>query len=63
MERGLTEIADEVVLLAPAGAFTGSAPALVAPLDRITAVVTDRYPPPAVAAALDRVGVALHVAV
>ena len=63
VERGLTEIADEVVLLAPAGAFTGSAPALVAPLDRITAVVTDRYPPPAVAAALDRVGVALHVAV
>ena len=27
--RGLTEIADEVVLLAPAAAFTGSAPALV----------------------------------
>ena len=63
VERGLTEIADEVVLLAPAGAFTGSAPALVASLDRITAVVTDRYPPPAVAAALDRVGVALHIAV
>ena len=62
VDRGLTEIADEVVLLAPAAAFTGSAPALVTTLDRLTAVVTDGSPPAAVASALDRAGVALHVA-
>lgn len=62
VERGLAEIADEVVLLAPATAFTESAPALVARLDRLTAVVSDGFPPVAVAAALDRAGVALHVA-
>ena len=60
--RGLTEIADEVVLLAPAAAFTGSAPALVTRLDRLTAVVTDVSPPDCVISALDRAGVALHVA-
>jgi DeoR family transcriptional regulator of aga operon len=59
--RGLAAIVDEVVLLAPAGVFTGSAPALVATLDRLTAVVTDRPPPAAVAVALDRAGVALHL--
>jgi DeoR/GlpR family transcriptional regulator of sugar metabolism len=62
VERGLAEIADEVVLLAPATAFTDSAPALVARLDRLTAVVSDGFPPVAVAAALDRAGVALHIA-
>jgi DeoR/GlpR family transcriptional regulator of sugar metabolism len=59
--RGLAEIADEVVLLAPATAFADSAPALVAPLHRLTAVVTDVRPPAAVAKTLDRAGVALHV--
>jgi DeoR/GlpR family transcriptional regulator of sugar metabolism len=59
--RALTEIADEVVLLAPAVSFTGSAPALVAGLGRLTAVVADGPPPPAVATALHRGGVALHV--
>ena len=59
--RGLAEIADEVVLLAPAAAFTDSAPALVGPLERLSAVVTDGPPPAAVAAVLDRAGVALYV--
>lgn len=59
--RGLAEIADEVVLLAPASAFADSAPALVGPLERLTAVVTDVPPPPAVTTALDRAGVALYV--
>ena len=60
--RGLTEIADEVVLLAPATAFTGSAPALVTRLDRLTAVVTDESPPACVVSALAGAGVALHIA-
>jgi DeoR/GlpR family transcriptional regulator of sugar metabolism len=60
--RGLTEIADEVVLLAPAAAFAGSAPALVTRLDRLTAVVTDESPPAPVVAVLEGAGVALHVA-
>jgi DeoR/GlpR family transcriptional regulator of sugar metabolism len=62
VDRGLAGIADEVVLLAPVGVFTDSAPALIATLDRLTAVVTDRTPPAAVEAALDSAGVALHVA-
>jgi DeoR/GlpR family transcriptional regulator of sugar metabolism len=60
--RGLTEIADEVVLLAPAAAFTGSAPALMTRLDRLTAVVTDVSPPDCVVSALAGAGVALHIA-
>ena len=60
--RGLTEIADEVVLLAPATAFTGSAPALVTTLDRLTAVVTDESPPGCVVSALAGAGVALYIA-
>jgi DeoR family transcriptional regulator of aga operon len=59
--RALARIADEVVLLAPARVFTDSAPALIATLDRLTAVVADRPPPAALAAALDRADVALHV--
>jgi DeoR/GlpR family transcriptional regulator of sugar metabolism len=62
VERGLAEIADEVVLLAPATAYTDSAPALVATLNRLTAVVSDGWPPAPVAAALDRAGVTLHIA-
>jgi DeoR/GlpR family transcriptional regulator of sugar metabolism len=60
--RGLADIADEVVLLATGAAFTGSAPVLVAGLDRLTAVVTDEPPPDAVARALERAEVALYVA-
>jgi DeoR/GlpR family transcriptional regulator of sugar metabolism len=61
VERSLMDIADEVVLLAPHTVFTGSAPALVGPLERLTAAITDRPPPREVAAALARAGVALHV--
>jgi DeoR/GlpR family transcriptional regulator of sugar metabolism len=60
--RALADIADEVVLLATGAAFTGSAPALVAGLDRLTVVVTDAPPPIALARALDRAAVALYVA-
>ena len=50
------------MLLATGAAFTGSAPALVAGLYRLTAVVTDGPPPAALARALERVEVALYVA-
>lgn len=60
--RGLMEIADEVVLLAPAAAFIASAPALVTTLDRLSAVVTDESSPACVVSALDDAGVALHIA-
>jgi DeoR/GlpR family transcriptional regulator of sugar metabolism len=61
--RSLADIADRVVLLTTAEAFTGSAPALVARLDRLAAVVSDRPPPASLASALDRAGVTMHVAV
>ena len=60
--RGLADIVDEVVLLATGAAFTGSAPALVAGLDRLDAVVTDGPPPPPLAAAFRCAGVTLYVA-
>jgi DeoR/GlpR family transcriptional regulator of sugar metabolism len=59
---GLADIADEVVLLATRDAFTASAPALVAGLDRLAAAVTDGPPPVSLAAALGRAGVRVHVA-
>jgi DeoR/GlpR family transcriptional regulator of sugar metabolism len=62
LQQRLIEIADEVVLVATHEVFAGSAPACVAPLDRLTAVVTDRHPTPTVSAALDRAGVTVHVA-
>jgi DNA-binding LacI/PurR family transcriptional regulator/DeoR/GlpR family transcriptional regulator of sugar metabolism len=62
VDRALADIADEVVLLAPASAFTQSAPALVTRLDRLTAVVTDGPPPVSVVSVLDGAGVALHIA-
>jgi DeoR/GlpR family transcriptional regulator of sugar metabolism len=60
--RGLAEIADQVVLLATGQSFAGSAPALVAKLDRLTAVVTDGPPPAAFIAALECAGAKLFVA-
>jgi DeoR/GlpR family transcriptional regulator of sugar metabolism len=60
--RGLADIADEVVLLVTREAFSGSAPALVAGLHRLTAAVTDGPPPVALAAALEREGVVVHAA-
>ena len=59
--RSLADVSDEVVLLATRSVLVGSAPALVAGLDRLTAVVTDEPPPVAVAGALECAGVALHV--
>jgi DeoR/GlpR family transcriptional regulator of sugar metabolism len=60
--RGLMDIADEVVLLAVEASFLGSAPAVVAGLDRLTAVVTDAPPPAALGVALERAGVAVYMA-
>jgi DeoR/GlpR family transcriptional regulator of sugar metabolism len=62
LQRRLIEIADHVVLVATHEVFTGSAPACVAPLERLSAVVTDRRPPPDISAALSRAGVLVHVA-
>ena len=61
VQRRLMEIADEVVLVATQQTFESSAPALVGPLDRLTAVVCDRPPPAELASALGRVGVVPHV--
>jgi DeoR/GlpR family transcriptional regulator of sugar metabolism len=61
VQRRLMDIADEVVLVAIEEAFTTSAPALVAPLDRVAAVVCDRRPPAELACALRRAGVVSHV--
>jgi DeoR/GlpR family transcriptional regulator of sugar metabolism len=62
LQQRLIDIADDVVLIATHEVFAGSAPACVAPLERLTAVVTDRRPAPAVSAALSRAGVVVHVA-
>jgi DeoR/GlpR family transcriptional regulator of sugar metabolism len=62
VERLLMDVADQVMLLAPYEVFVGSAPALVHPLSRLTAVVTDRPPPHPVATALRRAGVAIRLA-
>jgi DeoR/GlpR family transcriptional regulator of sugar metabolism len=62
LQRRLIGIADHVVLLATHEVFAGSAPACVAPLARLSAVVTDRRPPPGISAALSRAGVTVHVA-
>jgi DeoR/GlpR family transcriptional regulator of sugar metabolism len=62
LQRRLIGIADQVVLVATHEVFAGSAPACVAPLEKLSAVVTDRRPAPAISAALSRAGVAVHVA-
>jgi DeoR family transcriptional regulator of aga operon len=61
VQRRLMDIADEVVLVSTEETFTTSAPALVEPLDRVTAMVCDRRPPAEPACALRRVGVVFHV--
>ncbi|MGR7027413.1 DeoR/GlpR family DNA-binding transcription regulator [Geodermatophilus sp. URMC 62] len=61
VQRRLLDIADEVVLVTTHETLRTSAPALVAPLDRVTAVVCDRRLPAGLAAALDRVGVVPRV--
>ena len=62
VQRRLMEIADEVVLVATHETFEAPAPALVGPLDRVTAMVCDRRPPAGLDAALGRAGVVPHVA-
>ena len=61
LQRKLLDIADRVVVLATRQAFSSSAPAKVAPLDRLTAVVTDEGPPADVAVVLRRLGVIPHI--
>jgi DeoR/GlpR family transcriptional regulator of sugar metabolism len=55
------EIADEVVLVATQETFESSAPALVGPLDRLTAVVCDLRPPAGLDTALSWLGVVPRV--
>ncbi len=62
VQRRLIEIADEVVLAVTHEVFEAPAPALVGPLDRVTAMVCDRRPPAALDAALARAGVVPRVA-
>jgi DeoR family transcriptional regulator of aga operon len=61
VQRSLMEIADEVVLVVTREAFTRSAPARVAPLDRLSAVVAEPWMPPEVVDTLRRAAVTLHV--
>ncbi len=60
VQRALMEIADQVVLIAAADVPRRSAPALVAPLDRLSRFVTDRPLPPELDAAMRRAGVRDH---
>jgi DeoR family transcriptional regulator of aga operon len=62
IQRRLIEIADQVVLIATHAVFASSAPACVVPLERLTALVTDRPLPRPIASALGRAGVVSHVA-
>jgi DeoR/GlpR family transcriptional regulator of sugar metabolism len=55
VQRRLIGIADRVVLVATHQVYTSSAPARIAPLDRLTALVSDRPPPRAIAVVLRRV--------
>ena len=61
VQRQLMDIADEVVLVVTREAFHTSAPARIAPLGRLTTVVSDRPPPGELSSALRRVGVVPHV--
>ncbi|MCV2490296.1 DeoR/GlpR family DNA-binding transcription regulator [Geodermatophilus sp. YIM 151500] len=61
VQRRLMDIADEVVVVATHDAFSTSAPARIAPLERLATLVTDRRPPGELGCALRRVGVVPHV--
>jgi DeoR/GlpR family transcriptional regulator of sugar metabolism len=56
LQRRLLEITDRVVLLATQQTFSNSAPARVASLDRLTALVADAQLPAEVAGVLRRLG-------
>ena len=61
VQRQLIDIADDVVVVITRKAFRASAPARIAPLARLTRLVTDHRPPAELACALRRVGVVPHV--
>jgi DeoR family transcriptional regulator of aga operon len=61
VQRRLMDIADDVIVVATHEAFTTSAPARIAPLDRLTRLVADQGPPGELACALRRVGLVPHV--
>jgi len=61
-KQALMDIADHVVLMADAGKFEGSAPVLLARLERLHTIVTDARPPKAIRSALDAAGVRVVVA-
>ena len=61
-KRALIGIADQVILLADAAKFREPAPVLLAPLNELSAVVTDAPLPEETAAMLAAAGVDLHVA-
>jgi DeoR/GlpR family transcriptional regulator of sugar metabolism len=61
VQRRLIEIADRVVLVVTQEVYATSAPARIAPLDRVSALVTDQPPPRPTVAALRRGDVTLHI--
>lgn len=60
-KQALMDIADGVILLADQDKFKTSAPVLLCPLDRLSALVTDVPPPPDIAKVLADAEVALHI--
>ena len=62
VQRALMDIADQIVLVATSDVFASSAPACVADLDRMRAVVADHMPPVEVVDALRLAGVVPHIA-
>lgn len=61
VQRRLMDIADDVVVVSTHEAFSTSAPARIAPLDRMTTFMADQRPPGELSCALRRVGVVVHV--
>jgi DeoR family transcriptional regulator of aga operon len=61
VQRRLMDIADAVVVVSTHEVFSASAPARIAPLDRLTTLVADQRPPGELACALRQVGVIAHV--
>jgi DeoR/GlpR family transcriptional regulator of sugar metabolism len=61
VQRRLMEIADEVVIVATSAVLTGSAPALIAPLDGATRLVTDEPVPERLRPALRGAGLRVDV--
>jgi DeoR family transcriptional regulator of aga operon len=61
VQRRLMDIADDVVVVSTHETFSTSAPARIAPLDRLTTLLADQRPPGELSCALRRVGVVAHV--